>query len=454
MTGFSSWVSLAPIKENLNLNNQIRTEEIKNEENVAIVYRENHHLKKSEIYGPNSVVTKNETNGKQIEKIKGVLSWANKKNSQYLGELTDYFDIYDNNNSLSNKSPYLYLSNNSQNFYFENHKVNSGSIESSAYFSNIYKTIIDLNPNCDFNSLDKNKIFNTTNNSGKTDGVSFESKSLKVDKNCMVLANYLTGRSWGIKYYWYFRFYILYFLDDNNTENDNIDTVQKVELGPFIPRDRACSTKKIDLDSFSLNVPNKMSKSSIDYKFTVKYNKGGFIPTDYPIEGHIDVKTDSFLSENVANTYRRLDNYFGIKTLVDYFAADGSNKKLKIYYQYMFENDSSLRKAVFETTINQSYSFYNAYIIENCNQNINQKIRFQFIDSNNRVLNKDISVGSPTVNRIYFNSYLSNINCDDVFVTYNILFRPKEQYKAECTKIIKSFALSSKVEIVSENISK
>lgn len=99
----------------------------------------NKRIKKSELFKNTDTAG---TDSNAVDKLRADFSFSNKNtNSDYNGELTDYFDIYDIDNPTSNDSPYLYDNASNNTIRLENHFLSDNKLSSFLYYQPTYDLI-------------------------------------------------------------------------------------------------------------------------------------------------------------------------------------------------------------------------------------------------------------------------------------------------------------------------
>ena len=131
--------------------------------NVQDITKENDYvtLKISKRFDKNEFLKNVDTSRKdssKIDKLIASLNWENNgSNSNYLGDLRDYFYLYDAKNPFSESGPYIRVLNNNETLYFENHSYNEElkKLDSSLYYSNSYDLIDTNNTVFDTNEINR-----------------------------------------------------------------------------------------------------------------------------------------------------------------------------------------------------------------------------------------------------------------------------------------------------------
>jgi len=152
--GFGSWTLSG---ENQNITYSIGSGTIDNGgstlSNDYVDISVNKRIKKSELFKNTDTAA---TDSNAVDKLRADFSFSNKNtNSEYNGELTDYFDVYDRNNPTSNDSPYLYDNASNNTIRLENHFMANNKLSSFLYYQPTYD-LIDTNATFNEDELKRN----------------------------------------------------------------------------------------------------------------------------------------------------------------------------------------------------------------------------------------------------------------------------------------------------------
>ena len=151
--GFSSW-SVCTGGEGTTTQGNINVSD-------TITYKDSFKLKINKEYDREEFLNgANVSDPNNYYKLESELTWKNKNsNSNYNGDLTDYFSIYDSKDPTGENSPFLYNYETSKNINFENYKIafndEGGSLTSTIHYAYNYDYVDTNNSSFDQNEINR-----------------------------------------------------------------------------------------------------------------------------------------------------------------------------------------------------------------------------------------------------------------------------------------------------------
>lgn len=260
--GFSSWTITSGL-EGIDESKNITSDDLK-ESNDSFKLKLNKSYDKTEFL---ENVDTDLIDSNQIDKLEANLSWTNNKsNSNYSGNLTDYFYLYDSKNPASENSPHLLNEVTDEKLYLENHKITldsgtTGNINSTMYYSNVYDLVDTSKTTFDKTEIDRQMkiICNLINPQNGTEVIYGE---------CAINYNYLKvyyTRTTTNSNTYEFRYHFFYHVKgsddicryDTSYSGNGIDTSTDASIVPTIT-----------INSITTSQANKDTNFNINYTAT------------------------------------------------------------------------------------------------------------------------------------------------------------------------------------------
>lgn len=224
----------------------------------------------------------NGTNSRYIDKLQAKLSYTNNNsNSNYTGNLNDYFSLYDPYNPVSENSPYLENEESQQNLYFENHYVKSDSIESTLYYQPIYPIIDTTKTTFDATLINQYlESIESLISPQNGNSVSFQEITMTAGSSSVTVPNYLKFYASKVKINdttYQFRYHVFYY-----TTNSSKIYLASTSLGSSSTQTQTSDVAfpTVTLDSLVIK-QNKRESSYIKFKtsfattqFTIYFSCG------------------------------------------------------------------------------------------------------------------------------------------------------------------------------------
>lgn len=463
--GYSSFIINVPsgdtfisedfiIAEESTINNEIPYIELK--------YRDK--LDKNIIYSETSDVNINRYNPLKIEKMNMVFSWSKKPGSSIVGNLTDYFTLYNSKDNYSDFSPYFYDGLSSQNVHFEENILNNSSLTSKLYFSNIYTGNIDLSPNVNWANLnvkhsEEDAAFaEKKNTDGKHNGENHKLRiinlkndaSYRLDASCIEY----TKKKLLVKtqQYYRWRFYIYYFLEDGIENNETIENVKMIDYSFGLDQDRSNSSKDPVSYDVTLETGDKRVPNSISYDFTIKYDKGGFIPTDLNYRNTKELSSKK-LSDTVSDV-SRIDKNAPINFTEKIVSESNSDKTVRIYYQYLLQGANSYTSRTKDIKLKKTEKVEKISVRNDSpTDSAKEALIITILDEETGVTrNLTDVIGRASGHRVFANDLFADTNHSSIPFEYRIKLVPLKDYYFNYKNIIKEFDFDFKRKVASEEL--